>query len=388
MTQYYLRIGFLLPLLFISSCALMSEHEFTKLYAAPYAPYDNALLKLDKHIKSNHLGREEASAAWFGALYNRKHSAEPKTIKYLIDNVGVNITIPYLGYTTAAVSGMTPLMLACTNENNSAEIFEMLIIAGADINAKFYYQDNISAYQYKSTMNGSTPLHFCSGEVLAIKYDDISNNKGWNKAGTRALLQHGADPLVKNNQGRTPSDSNFMAEVTAEKRWAKKREESRNSFDMGKAMAIAGGVAIAGSSNLSSSQKAEFMANYTTDVLGNTGGTNTKNWGNQSSQKNTYSQTGVMSKRLNDSSQSVGGAFSCNNVRDHSCGSYIFDRKTEYDNAVKQCEQLGLQKTKSCSPGPSCTSKRSGNTYRTYYYDLPSGNVKTNCMNAGAVFKP
>ncbi|WP_428633366.1 ankyrin repeat domain-containing protein [Sedimenticola sp.] len=383
MTRNAVSIAFLSTFLFLSGCALMSEHEFTKIYAEPYAPYDNALLKLDQHIKSNHLTREEASAAWFGALYSRVHSAEPKTVEYLIDNVGVNVIIPYLGAATGAVSGMTPLMLACTNENNSAEIFEMLIKAGADINARFYFRDGIGAYQYKTRMNGSTPLHFCSGEVQAIRFDDISNNKGRNMAGSRVLIKYGADPYAKNDQGRTSMDSEAMAKMNIEKKLAEKRAESQGGLELGQALAIAGGAAIAGSSNLSSAQKAEFMTNYTADVMNNTGGTNTRNWGNQQSQR-----MSALGQEQGNTSNSGSLSMSCNSPQTSMCGEYTFQSSSDRNNFVSQCRAGGGSiLSGKCSPGPSCYHNDNGRTVTTYVYGVSPASVRDNCQREGGTFK-
>ena len=50
---------------------------------------------------------------------------------------------------------------------------------------------------------------------------------------------------------------------------------------MGKFLALAAGAALAGSSSIDGAQKLDFMTNYSVDVLTDSGGTNTRNWGNQ-----------------------------------------------------------------------------------------------------------
>jgi len=75
---------------------------------------------------------------------------------------------------------------------------------------------------------------------------------------------------------------------------------------MGKFLALAAGAVLADSSGMSSSQKLDFMTSYSVDVLTDSGGTNTRKWGNQETQK-TQSNMQVNNKKNSNGSSSGDG---------------------------------------------------------------------------------
>jgi hypothetical protein len=77
---------------------------------------------------------------------------------------------------TAIWSGVAPLHWAA--ENGHIHIIELLLGAGADINAK--------------NKDGNTPLHYAA---LTCKVETVE-----------LLLKRGADPTAKNVKGETPAD--------------------------------------------------------------------------------------------------------------------------------------------------------------------------------------
>ncbi len=165
--------------------------------------------------------------------------------------------------------------------------------------------------------NEWTPLHF------AVRHNLIAE--------TRALLEVGADPNVASNVtgpfesgwtalhlaatnervelmklliagGANPNLRTSRGDTAQAIYRQEMAEKNSGGLNFGQVMALAGGVALAGSSNLSGAQQAEFMTNYTADVLTDSGGTNMRNWGNQqvqqmASQRQNSQQGGLMSNQ-------------------------------------------------------------------------------------------
>jgi len=90
----------------------------------------------------------------------------------------------------------TPLHLAA--QGGYKEIAELLIAAGADVNAKNNW--------------GSTPLHYAAEEGLNTPYEEEGH-----KEIAELLIANGVDVNAKKNNGRTPLD---LAELRAHKETA------------------------------------------------------------------------------------------------------------------------------------------------------------------------
>ena len=267
-------------LLFVAFDTSGCFSPYTQAEMAASPAYYGDATRLEKVIKSGKLSQGEINTLWFDALLGSgNHPASDEVVRYLARHVGANIVGSSTGY--------FPLMLACMNSKNNAGIFRILLENGADVSARLRPATNSRTPEFERRyrpMAGSTALHFCAGESIPTADPKTSLNyySQLNVDGFQVLLEHGADIGAKNKQGRTPLDSQAAARVVRDDYFRRVADmKSRNSFDFGKAIAIAGGVVVAESSSLSSEQKAEFIINYTTDVLTESGGTNTQNWANR-----------------------------------------------------------------------------------------------------------
>lgn len=93
-----------------------------------------------------------------------------------------------------------------------------------------------------------------------------------------AELQNLETYNLREEERRREERAERKQELAEERRRAESRQASNSGsgINWGKAFAIAAGAALANSSDMSSSDKAEFMESYTKDVLNDTGGTNTR----------------------------------------------------------------------------------------------------------------
>ncbi len=240
---------------------------------------------------------------------------------------------------------------------NNIEIYELLIEAGADVNANCFNGRRAideailnEAFKVADVLikhgadiwgqngRGNTPLHTAAkwGKVKSIKwltnkvyadyvtgnnsrnvkqaliqkYLNITNSKGWtpyfvavrrdNNKAANLLVSLGANTNTVDHFGNTAYDSRdeYSEEVERDKAKRNNKKASESSSDLFmKALVLAAGASQVNRSDLSSSDKADITTAFAKDVISDTGGTNLNSL---SSGKNS---SGSARKRSQDQAQ-------------------------------------------------------------------------------------
>jgi hypothetical protein len=123
-----------------------------------------------------------------------------------------------------------------------------------------------------------TALHYAAG---AYSYY-LAESGGWvgcqgHPALYQALVSVGADPTVRNGDGHTPADLFQLVHVEQQDLKYKQKNE-KSGFSGEQIFALAAGAALAGGSDMSAAQKADFATAYTKDVMTDSGGENMRQW--------------------------------------------------------------------------------------------------------------
>jgi hypothetical protein len=144
----------------------------------------------------------------------------------------------------------------------------------------------------------------------------------------------------------------------------------------GKTMAIAAGAGLAAASNMSAEDTVSFMANYSADVVGNTGGENTRQWGAERAQ--------ASNEAAEPSAPKSSGLLTLTCKSGNMCAEYTFPTAEDRDAHARRCPQI---LNGPCPPAHACTHQANGRTMTTYVYDATEQNVANACSSSRGTLK-
>lgn len=230
----------------------------------PYTPEE---MELMKHAQQRQKARRDTSS--------KKEAFREKNTNVVNDNEGFPIsgsstcdTNIFTGTFKRVLNPFTKKQLPTFNEG----VYKLA--NGNRFKGKFhYFPDDDERYLWGNTMTGTFIVIGQYTRRGKQRENGVYVAENSNPVCPGKLILSD-EPYIRRLQRKyNKKVSTHRAEQASKKRQA---SNSGSGFNWGKAFAIVAGAALANSSDMSSSDKAEFMESYTKDVLNDTGGTNTR----------------------------------------------------------------------------------------------------------------